>query len=60
MLIMKPEAGLDLTTLRSQPEPKLRVRHLTDFTTQAPQGGYIYTEIYNTTQGIKIELRQPV
>ena len=26
----EPDAGLDLTTLRSQPEPKPRVRHSTD------------------------------
>ena len=35
-LSAEPEAGLNLTTLRSGPEPKSRVRHLTGCITQAP------------------------
>ena len=35
---MEPEAGLDLMTLRSQPEPKPRVGCLMDCTTQVPLG----------------------
>ena len=34
---MEPEVGLDLTTMRSWPEPKSRVGHLTDWATQVPQ-----------------------
>ena len=37
MLSMELNEGLYLTTLRSWPEPKSRVRHLTDWTTQVPQ-----------------------
>lgn len=33
---MELDVGLDLTTLRSWPEPKLRVRPLTNWATQAP------------------------
>ena len=36
-LSAEPHAGPDPTTLRSQPELKSRVRHLTDCTTQVPQ-----------------------
>jgi len=32
----EPKAGWDLTTLRSRPEPKPRVSHLTNRATQAP------------------------
>ena len=35
------EQGLNLMTLRSWLEPKLRVRHLTDWTTQAPSGWFL-------------------
>lgn len=34
------EAGLDLTTLRSWPEPKSRVRHLINWATKAPTGDH--------------------
>ena len=34
--------GLDLTTLRSWPEPKSRVRHLTVWVTQVPQGEILF------------------
>ena len=37
MLSMEPDMGLNSMTMRSQPEPKSRVRHLTNQTTQAPQ-----------------------
>ena len=37
MLSTEPQAGLHLTTLRSQPEPKPRAGRLTDCVTQAPQ-----------------------
>ena len=33
---MEPEAGFSLMTVRSCPEPKSRVGHLTDRATQAP------------------------
>jgi len=33
---IQPNAGLDPTTMRSRPEPKPRVGHLTDCTTQVP------------------------
>lgn len=33
----EPEVGLDLMTLRSGPEPRPRVRGLTDCITQAPR-----------------------
>jgi len=33
---MEPNAGLELTTLRSRPEPRSRVRHLTDWAMQVP------------------------
>lgn len=36
MLSTEPDAGLDLTTLRSWPELKSRVRYLTYWTTQSP------------------------
>jgi len=36
VLSAEPDAGLDLTTLRSGPEPKLRVGRLTDCATQVP------------------------
>ena len=35
-LSREPHMGLDLTTLGSQPEPKPRVRRLTDRATQEP------------------------
>ena len=35
-LSLESDAGLDTTTLRSWPEPKPRVRHLTDGATQVP------------------------
>ena len=34
---LEPDSGLDLTTVRSRPEPKSRVGYLTDRATQAPQ-----------------------
>ena len=33
----EPDVGLDLTTVRSWPKPKSRVRHLTNWATHAPQ-----------------------
>ena len=36
LLSTEPATGLDPTTLRSWPEPKSRVSHLTDWGTQAP------------------------
>ena len=35
-LSMQPDAGLDLTILKSGPKPKTRVGHLTDCATQVP------------------------
>lgn len=35
-LSAEPDAGLELTTLKSWHEPKPRVRHLTDCATQVP------------------------
>ena len=35
-LIMEPNMGLNLTTVRSWPEPKSRVGHSTDWATQVP------------------------
>ena len=36
LLNVEPDKGLNLTTLRSQPEPKPRVRHLTNGVIQEP------------------------
>ena len=36
VLSAEPDVGLDLVTLRSPPELKPRVRHLTNCTTQVP------------------------
>ena len=36
----EPDVRLNLTTMRSCPEPKSRVGHLTDWVTQAPTGTY--------------------
>jgi len=47
-LSTEPHAGLDLMTLRSRPQPKPRVGHSTDCTTQAPQGSHFYTHAFAT------------
>lgn len=33
---IEPDVGLDHTTMRSPPETKLRLKHLTDCVTQVP------------------------
>ena len=47
LLSVEPDSGLDPTTTRSQPEPKPRVRRLTDFTTQAPLHLYFLKDCSN-------------
>ena len=42
---VEPDEGLNLTTLRSWPEPEPRIRRITDWATQAPQ---TYSETLTT------------
>ena len=50
LLSLEPDVGLHLRTLRSQPEPKPRGRHLTDYATQAPLYAFISNKINKAEQ----------
>ena len=45
MLSVEPNMGLDPVTLGSWPEPKSRVRHSSDWATQAPHKDFFYFEL---------------
>lgn len=51
MLNAEPDVGLDPTILRSQPQPKPRVRQLTNSTTQAPHSVFHFTNEETESQG---------
>lgn len=52
-MVISPNKGLNSTTLRSQPEPKSGVRHLTNGATQVPQHGFLS---FNIGDQVKILL----
>ena len=49
---VKPNTGLEFTTLKSRPKPRPRVGHLTKRTTQAPQSSNTSIIYYANAPGI--------
>ena len=56
VLSAEPNVGLDRRTLRSCPEPKSRVQHLTDWATQTPQDVWCFDPGYQNFKGLRAPL----